>query len=368
MADLRIEKVRDMTGVEAVADEWDACLARSRLSGNVFASSEWVLAWWTQYGTGFDPCILLARKRESGELAAILPLFARRVGPFRGLELIGKYTSNGLDMVLPMDNEAADRVCNAFIQFLSAQRSKWDFIYNFVTDFKYGGLPLLTRMARSDGLPYRARENSTIHYVDITGVWDDFLQSKSRNFRQQMGKKRRRIERELSAVFRKESTGLNAEELIRICRQIDAKSWKAEGGKLFFSESEGAPFFRQVFPRIIDRGWLETWFIDVDDKPIAYIIVLCNGENSYFYRTGYDETYAHYSPGLCIYYAAVENQFELGRKRCSFMLGDEPYKDRFATETVPRQQLYLFSPTLKGRLLRTLIGWKWRKSRLSSGT
>ena len=66
---------RDDSGFDALRDEWNDLLGRSRFD-TIFLTHEWQSTWWRHLGQGRGPLFILA-VREAGRLVAILPLYVQ---------------------------------------------------------------------------------------------------------------------------------------------------------------------------------------------------------------------------------------------------------------------------------------------------
>jgi CelD/BcsL family acetyltransferase involved in cellulose biosynthesis len=115
-----------------------------------------------------------------------------------------------------------------------------------------------------------------------------------------------RRERRLAELGRLEYTtpqtpaeaALWADDFLR----LETMGWKGteEEGKAFGRDSADAAYFRDVTRTGFEHHRVLPLSLTLDGRPIAMRHTLLAGCGSYAFRTGYDEHYAKYSPGLLL--------------------------------------------------------------------
>jgi CelD/BcsL family acetyltransferase involved in cellulose biosynthesis len=106
------------------------------------------------------------------------------------------------------------------------------------------------------------------------------------------------------------------------------------------------------------RGWLRLHFLEADAKRIAFDYSLVYKNRLYLLKLGYDPAYAQYSPSNLLAQLALHASFERGEVEYDFLGDNLDWKKCWSRQTRPHYWLYVFSDTLKGRLLRALK-FKW---------
>src|SRR4051794_25551337 len=167
--------------------EWDALAAAS---GNVFATPEWCDTWRAELAPGVEAQLLVCRDGD-GRARAVWPLYEARRGPLRLVRLLGHGPADELGPACaPEDRPLA-------AAGLRAALSR-----------RLAGSPLLLawRLASDIAWPAllggRALRREASPFVPIDGqTWEEFLAAQSRNFREQAGRRRRRLERAHDVEF-----------------------------------------------------------------------------------------------------------------------------------------------------------------------
>jgi CelD/BcsL family acetyltransferase involved in cellulose biosynthesis len=321
-------ELEPLADVDAAEDAWAALAARS---GNPFATPEWGRLWLEHAGVPGTPRLLLAR--GGGEPLALLPLVVTHGRYVRKLRFVGFGAANELGPVAaPADGEAA---AAALRQALAATRGEWDL---FVGDNLAG-----------DGWP--GRIGATL--VGALGSpvargpwqgWDDYLATRSSNFRQELRRKERRLV-EAGASFGAVAGEHELEPALDTLFALHRARWGDEASPWF----AGVERFHRAFARVaFERGWLRLRTIALDGKPAAAYLGFRYGEAEWFYQLGRDPK-AESSVGLVLVGHALRSAIEEGASAFRLGPGAQPYKLRFATGDDGLQTVGL-AASLRGRL------------------
>ena len=122
--DVELIVYRDETGFDALRDEWDALLGRSRFD-TIFLTWEWQSTWWRHLGAQRGPLYLLAA-REAGRLIGILPLYLSQADGVQCLTVVGCVeVSDYLDLIIEAGQE--EIVYDAFLAWMMGPEAPaWD--------------------------------------------------------------------------------------------------------------------------------------------------------------------------------------------------------------------------------------------------
>jgi len=314
--------ISSIGALDAVEDEWRA-LAESR--GNAFITPEWFRSWHGQYGAGQTPAVVVVRS-EDGSIRGVVPLVGDLGGFPRRVRFAGANLGDHLQPAATLQNEvevaaAAGRAV--------AEAGRWSMV---VLDNVEVGAAWAREMVAAGGLKSDAHRQAALPHVNLSefGSWEVYLASRSRNFRSQIGRFRRRLEREHQVEFRRTSDPARlAEELDTFFRLHDAR-WASKGGSS--SAGERARRFHFDFAaRALERGWLRLWTLDVDGEPAAAWYGWLLGGRYAYYLAGFDPRWSDQRVGLILLAHTVRSAFEEGADEYDMLLGEEPYKDRFAS-------------------------------------
>ena len=307
---MKIEWIKD---VAAAGDDWSRL---AEASGNVFATPEWAAAWLRHLGAGHEPWIAVARD-DDGQARAIVPLTVRRE---RGLRTAGLLGAGPADELAPICAPAdAELAAEAFGAALRERGRDWSL---------FVGATMPTGWGERLGGRVREREASPVLRLDGIG-FDEFLAARSRNFREQVRRRERKLAREHELAFRLTTDPARlGEDLDTLIALHDAR-W--EGGTATFR----GPFrdFHRDFARsALERGWLRLWIADLDGRPAAAWYGLRYGGDEWFYQSGRDPELERTSVGFVLLAHTVREAADDGVSTYRLLRGDEGYKARWASD------------------------------------
>ena len=317
--------------LDAVRADWEGL---EQTAGNLFGTWEWARTWWETYGPADDDRLLVHVLRgEDGAARAILPLYAWKTRPVPVARLLGHGPADELGPVCaPADRPAAAVALRAAVRSGLGRR----------------GAVFAERLPGDQGWPalldagVLRRESTPSLRIDGRS-WDEWLSSRSRNFREQVRRRERKLAREHDLAFRlvEDPHALDAalEELFRL---HDAR-WGAASGA--FSPQRRA-FHRAFARRALDRGWLRLWFADVDGTPAAGWLGFRFADALWYYQAGRDPALERENVGFVLLSHTIRTAFEDGLREYRFLLGDEAYKDRFADHDAGLDTVVAGSPSL----------------------
>ncbi len=164
-------------------------------------------------------------------------------------------------------------------------------------------------------------------------TYDDWMASKSGNFRSQMKRMRRQLADDGGEV---RMTGPDSD----LARDVDAfmqlhlGRWEERGGSGLAKVSMH-DMLVDAAQQLVPGDRFRLWLVELQGKPIgAGLFIAAGGELSYF-NGGFDAEYARHKPTLQTILSAVEDAFGRGEKRLDFGGGAQPYKQRFADSEAP---------------------------------
>jgi len=272
------------------------------------------MAWERHLGKG-RPLALYGCRRADGELAAVLPLYVFSIMSLRLLRFVGHGPADQLGPICSSADRAA--VARALVQLVRTRPS--------------GARALLAERVPGEedwaqrlGATRLRRESSPV--LDIAGrSWDEFLASRSRNFREQARRRERKLQREHRLTFRITTEPAQLDEDFDIFVRLHGLRWGEQSAFAGARES----FHREFAHLALERGWLRLWLLEIDGVPVsAWYGFRFGGVDSY-YNAGRDPAWDPHSVGFILLTRTIRAAFEDGMTQYRFLLGDEAYKDRF---------------------------------------
>ncbi|HET9676934.1 MAG TPA: GNAT family N-acetyltransferase, partial [Solirubrobacterales bacterium] len=252
----QVEKI-DAEGLRdsSLLDAWRRLAV---LRGNPFLTPEW-FAVATELIAEDEPHAIAWR--VDGELRGVLPLVSTRRGPLRVLRFPNSRRGDWFGPACSPEDEAAMGAdCGAL---LASEAGSWNaFVLNRIDAGSAwpGALGLRTApQRRSDVLPFIA--------FDERG-YEGYMADRSRNFRSQLGRRRRKLERDHGLSFRMTSTPQELEDDLAAFFRLHDERWEARGGSTLGDERSRrllAAFARKAQ----EQGWLRLWIAEADGEPAA---------------------------------------------------------------------------------------------------
>jgi CelD/BcsL family acetyltransferase involved in cellulose biosynthesis len=340
-----VEVIRDPSALSSVEAEWRS-LAEAR--GAPFITPDWYRAWMNCLGDQATPYVAAVRD-DRGALVGLMPLVLSQRRHFPTLSFGGAEYG---DYYQPVARSEADeeKVARMFAEALRDRQKEWAIV---VADYVDEDAPWARALAHSNAVRLRAirYHDQPSFYLSIPLgdlTWNEYLAGRSRNLRSQLGRKRRALERHGSVRFRR--GGDDLESAMKALFNLHAKRWTGKGSTIF--SSERAREFHLEFARAAqEHDWLRLWFLDVDEEPIAAWYGWSIGGRYLYYQAGFDPAWSHASPGLLLLAHTIEAAFDEGASEYDMLLGNEPFKERFATATTERRTLVLVRPAHAARAL-----------------
>jgi CelD/BcsL family acetyltransferase involved in cellulose biosynthesis len=322
--------------LEAVADDWQRLADATGAAP--FLRPGWFAAWWAAFGTGRPE--LLALRRPDGSLAALLAL-RRRLG--RVLSCTN-WHSPQYGMV------AADPAAAAALAATLFQDHPFEVSLGFV-DRAAPELGLYRAAAAAAGYRVLERTMQRSPYLDTAGTWDDFARERlSRNRRSQLGRHRRRLEREGRVELEVADGRERLEEVLEEAFRIEASGWKGEHGTAIASRPDTRRFYRDVARWAAGEGWLRIAFLRLDGRAMAMMFLLETDRILYYLKGGYDPAFERHSPGMVLLASVIEDAFGREVDRVELLGGDERYKLAFTSDLHDRLRFQAFAASAPGLL------------------
>ena len=343
---LRAEIIEDPAVLDSERAAWDALAVEA---ARPLTSPAWMLAWWRHLApAGAQLRVVLAR--DGDELVGVAPYWARH-GPFGFVEYQLLAAGNGQRLAPLAAAGRSGEVAAATATALSEADPRPATVRVDATDVD-SPWPEALRSGWPGGLRPWVRCDRVLSapVLEIDGRgFDDWLQSKSKNFRQQMRGGRRKLEK-AGAYARLSGRDDLERDLFTLARLHHAR-WSARGGSSVM-EPAVERLLLDAGRELVASRRFRLWVIEVEGRPIsAHLFVAAGGEVAYW-NGGFDPAFAQYKPALQTLLAAVEDAFEHGDRRVDFGSGAQPYKQRFAEGDHPIAWYTLFPRTWRYGLTR----------------
>lgn len=306
--------LHEVAGLDAAREDWTRLAAEM---GSPFSTWEWADSWWRHMDPGGE-LALRACRDEAGATVAILPLYVRRRGPLRVVRLVGQGPADQLSPICaPADRE---RTARALRRALDEGIGGWNTALLERLPGEQGWPGLL-------GVPVTRTEPSPL--LEADGMdFDGWLRSRSKNFREQVRRRERKLAKAHALEYRlsDDPARLDADfdELVRLHHLRFGDSSRA------FDPPRDA-LHREFAHRALEGGFLRLWTLELDGRAAAAWLGYRMGGTEWYYQAGRDPELERESVGFVLMAHTIRAALDDGMSAYRLLLGDESYKDRFAS-------------------------------------
>jgi CelD/BcsL family acetyltransferase involved in cellulose biosynthesis len=180
--------------------------------------------------------------------------------------------------------------------------------------------------------------------------FEAWLAAKSSNFRQQVRRGRRALEREGAVLRRATADTVTAD--VDAFLALHLGRWEGRGGSSL--EGDVAGMLVDAAGELLGSDRLRLWMLECGDRAISAQLFIEAGGELLYWNGGFDEEWARHKPALQTIVAALEDALARGERRLDLGGGDSDYKRRLASGddplvwvgVVPRDARYPISRAL----------------------
>jgi CelD/BcsL family acetyltransferase involved in cellulose biosynthesis len=322
-APTRVEPARTFAELRS---EWSPLVGSGR---SIFATWEWSEAWWRHFGKGRS-LLLHACRSADGRLVSVLPLYVWRGQRPRVLRFLGHGPSDELGPIYAPGTEHV--AARGLREALDALR--WDVFL---------GQQLAGDEAWSEALGAATwrREASPIVLVPAGG-WREYLACRSPNFRSQLARRQRELERAGGVRIRlADETSLERD--LDTLFALHRSRWGSRT-----TDFVDSAFHREVARTALERRWLRLWLLELDGRPVAAWHGFQVGDVTSYYQAGRDPAYERLSIGFVLLAHTLRAAIAEGATVYRLGRGAEEFKYRFTAED-PGLETVVLARGLVGR-------------------
>ena len=346
---IQLETEDEFTSLEP---EWNLLLKQSPMD-DAFLTWEWIHTWWKHYGSAYQLCLLVAR--EKNLLVGIAPFMLKTQAALglkiRVLTNIGMHDPDVSGIIVQNGRED---VLAKFAVWLVENNGRWDVLQ--IGGIPPGGMNCDYWTALFEKHCFTAQVNSSrFLFISMDGDWQKYYQRLSKKLRKDVHRNIRHIEQGKGYhYYHKRGHDATTQDMETIF-QINKN---ARHIYLYRNNTE-KEFHRELAKSMADRGWLDLYFLNIGEEPVAFYYGFWYNQTFEYWRTGFDKAYYPLSVGKVLLFLLIQDGFVHGMQYLNFLLGDEEYKMDWQVETrlffdiyivrnkVLPQVVYLYFPRLK---------------------
>lgn len=336
------EIISELDSLTYLVDEWRA-LAVAR--GNAFVTPEWLMSWHRHFGEGHE--LVVCAVRSDGELRGVLPLVIDAKKRPRTARFAGSAMGDFFHPAARIGDEADVAAAAAAALHARPAPRTGVLLENVEAEAAWW-----TEFAKVDGSAPVVSRESVLPSAHLDGrSWEEYLGSRSRNLRSQVGRRLRALERDHEITFRWTRSCEQVADDMNTLFRLHGARWNEKPGR---SAIEGGSVraFHADFARAAQReGWLRLCLLEADGAAVAGWYGWRIGNRFAYYQAGFDPAWGDRSVGFVLFAQTIRAAIEEGATAYDMLLGDEPFKLRFADSTREVRTLVSARPWSAARML-----------------
>lgn len=332
--DLRVDVLDGGADLDAVRPQWDDLAVRSR---SPYMAPAWCLAWWRNVApAGADLRVVTVRSRD--EIIAVAPFYCTSAGGLARYRMLGTET---FPRAQPVASPGAEQAAAAGIVVgLRGARPVPDLI-------EFDGIehrspwPGLLAAHWSPRVKIVITQAMPAFAATLDSDLDAWLAGKSRNFRKQARRHRRRLE-ERQAVFRLAGIEESAARLADFERLHQAR-FRFRGGSAVLGPRV-MRMLQESAPELMGGDRFRLHLVEHEGRVVSAEIVLAAGGEATSWLGGFDEAWAREQVSMQGLIAALDHAMRRGDTRLDFGPGAQSYKQRFCDSEEQLDWITLYPP------------------------
>jgi CelD/BcsL family acetyltransferase involved in cellulose biosynthesis len=346
------------------ADAWERLRASAPTEG-LFMTPDWLETWCRHLGSGHP---LVFGIQDGDEVVALAPIDRTWVGGLSVLRPFGLGVSDYFDLLLPPEIDRRRAALAAFADALVERGSAWDALDLRGVPAESPTVQDLIAAAAERGMRHAVVPGYSRPGISLTGDWESYLSTRPGRFRYNLRSRLRRLQERGTVRFRTVSRPSEVRWAMVALAELHARRWQGQHTSTIFSSSSAARrFYAEACGRYAERDMLDLMLLEIDGRPVAGSLGFIDGDTYYYYLPAWEPDLAPLAPSSLLLSHLVERAYERGLRRFDFMLGDEPYKARWATEERQTVNLVVGAPTLRGQAaFAALVGTQQARRRARS--
>lgn len=296
----------------------------ARVSTDVSLTFEWHWALWKARLQSQDAPI--AWIEENGELYSVLP-FYRYQRSLRGIPLtcVAPLTNLFTNHDALILGEGSIASLRRILRMLEVEGIRGDLFTFPVCE----GSALYAESV--SGADRKTSRIELIHthrspFLTLSGSAEDFLGRQSSNFRYNIRRKTRALERSGTLEFLVLTDLAEVETALRYLSEIERGSWKETAGSSITARPWEMDFYRILTPLAAEQRWLRIYVLLLNGDPVSYDYGLLYRNRYFMLKTSYVEELSKYSPGLVLRWKVLEDLYGQGVHEHDFLGDADAYK------------------------------------------
>ncbi len=355
MSTMHLECLQSYQEFKSVRNEWNEFM-ECCFPENYARTHAWLSALWETHHAGQSALIYIQRASAGGKIVAVAPLViaSENFGGFRVRMLHALGRGIGCDDFLI--GSEADRTVQAVFADVNIRQS-WDVaMFRRVSHVRFQ--EELTAVSRA----MHCLEDSSVsteHLVTLPETYQEYLESRSSKFRNNLKNAHKRLETGGDVSVEIVSPFTQTDRALALCGDVAKKSWQFKTGKSHFNTGTSSSFYGNLTKAGCGAGGEEFVVLLIGNIPVAFLLGCKRGRIYHLIDTAYDEDFRAVSVGRVLFCRTIERLIEGGGVDQFNLEGDGEYKDYFANKTDTVRLITIYQSSLYGNCIGMI-----RKTRL----
>jgi len=350
-AEIRVETISDYQDFLDLEPVWNE-LAEAAGLYYPFLEHAWVRTWWECFSAGSTLHILVVKAGDKPIAIAPLILTAIRMWGIK-LRRLGFFYNAHVPRADFLIAQRQEEVYRAIWNHLFRNCS-WDLLQLCQLPEGSQTLDAISRMADEGDCLTGTWQSDASPYLPLRTSWDKYFDSLPAKHRANLRNRFKRLKGigpvEIEAITAAEKLA----DALEAGFQLEAAGWKGKSDTAISCDPDTFRFYSMLARRTAECGWTLLNFLYAGQKQIAFEYCLNYKNRIYRLKSGYDPSYARYSPSNLLSCLVLRNAFEQRISEYDFLGGSEDWKLKWARQTKPHYWLFVFSRTFKGRVLHLI--------------
>jgi len=205
-------------------------------------------------------------------------------------------------------------------------------------------LPFLKKQCKANRVHFLIKPEMGHNILPIGFTWTEFEASKGRNFRRKFKKIEKKLDREGSwKVVRVD--GNRETDVIRKILAVERMSWKeawrVQRGEKIDEDLLMILKASQHTARTEPAFKWGVWFLELNDQPLAYSLVIQYKQVAFSTKTSYDERYKKFYPSIYLLNSVIRELINKRQVKSVDFLTDLSFHQTWTLTTLPRVRAML---------------------------
>lgn len=351
-----IEVVDSLAELRALEPEWRQFLARGVTGDNFFNDPLYLLSR-IELEPQLKPRIVVLR--DNGRICSIAPFVLHNTHLKIEFSVI-KLASFSVRMLKALGGQfvlAADVDVSCWFQqifdCLWSRQSEFDLIYlenlpvpmplwEYYCTISNRNLGFHSFLASS--------KVDVVHRIQFPQTHGEFLSSISYETRRKLRRYCRRLQNKERIRLERIHSPSQVPYFLEHLDHIYRETWQAKVNG-FFSRNNLS--YTQYFTKLSQAGYLRSYFLVINDTPVAFAIGHQYNGVYYFLETGYAQAWADFGPGIVLMHLFFEDLLHDNKPALlDFIGGNQRYKQSFSNSQHGVASVYIAMPNRWRHLLR----------------